>query len=87
MDMNSADIRIAMFRAGISQASIARQVGVSPTAVHRIIEGKNVSHRIRKAISDAVGLQLERIWPSTYLCGGPRKPGRPVSQPVERRAA
>jgi lambda repressor-like predicted transcriptional regulator len=87
MDMGSSDIRIALLHAGVSQALIARRVGVSQTAVHRIIEGKNVSHRIRKAISDAIGIQLERIWPSTYLYGGPNKPGRPASKPVEIRAA
>lgn len=87
MDMTAGDIRIALLRAGVTQAEIARRVGVSQTAVHRIIEGMNVSHRIRKAISEAINTPLGLIWPSAYLCGGPRKPGRPACKPVERRAA
>lgn|GEM_PF-811163 len=87
MDMSAVDIRLALLRAGVTQAEIARKIGVSQTAVHRIIEGMNVSHRIRKAISEAIDTPLGLIWPSAYLFGGPRKPGRPSCKPVERRAA
>ena len=87
-DMPPQEIKIALFRKGISQTSIARDLGVSVPSVHRIIEGKNVSHRIRTAVAEAIGKDLKEIWPSTYLYGGgPRKSGRPFSYSRSIKAA
>jgi lambda repressor-like predicted transcriptional regulator len=37
-----------------------------------------VSHRLRMAVAEAAGIDIQRIWPSTYIYGGgPRKRGRP----------
>ena len=78
MDMPPKEIRIALMRAGVAQASIARSLGVHITMVNHVIDGNSVSHRVRQAIADAVGRDLKEIWPSTYVIhGGPRKPGRP----------
>lgn len=77
-DMDPTEIRIAMLRAGATQADIARELDVTRQHVHGVIKGRDVSHRVREAISSAIGMDLKRIWPSTYLYkGGPRKPGRP----------
>ena len=78
-DMSPTEIRIALMRSGISQATIARKLIVDPSAVCRIIDGKYVSDRVRREIAAAIGIDIKRIWPSTYLYSGPRKPGRPKS--------
>ena len=76
-DMDPTEIWIAMIRAGVGQKDIAEKVGVSRQHVHLVIHRGDVSHRVRKAIAEAIGMDLKRIWPSTYLNGGPRKSGRP----------
>jgi len=79
-DMDPIELKIALMRAGVSLSRVAREVGVSRQTVYMVVNGRAVSHRIRQAIADAVGMDLKRIWPSTYLYGGPRKPGRPAAQ-------
>lgn len=76
MDMRPAEIRIAMIQHGVYQASIARALGVTQSAVWQVIEGFCVSHRIRQKIAQAIGIDVKRIWPSTYLCEKPKR-GRP----------
>lgn len=80
MDMSPTEIRVEMLRHDVNQAAIARQVGVSKTTVMRVIDNLTVSKKVREAIAEAIGIPLERIWPSTYLHGGPRKPGRPAKE-------
>jgi len=85
MDMEPDEIQIALKRAGVTQADIARRLGVHPASVSRVISGHSVSDRIRLAIADSVHRDVKSIWPSTYIFfGGPRRPGRPSS---DRRAA
>lgn len=80
MDMSPTEIRVILFRAGTSQAEIARQCGVSAATVCKVIDGLVVSHKVRTAISEAISIDIRRIWPSTYIMhGGPRKAGRPKS--------
>lgn len=77
-DMDPTEIKIAMMRAGITQADIGKRLGITRQTVHRVVIGRDVSHRVRQAIAEAIGEDLKRIWPSTYLYkGGPGKPGRP----------
>lgn len=80
-DMPPQEIRVALMRRKVSQAALAREIGVKQTSVYRVIEGHAVSHRIRESIAQAAGLDLKQIWPSTYLYGGgARKPGRPFDK-------
>ncbi len=77
-DMDPKEIRIALFRVGVSQSGLARYLGVSVSMVNRVIDGTGVSDRIRKQIAKTIDIDIKRIWPSTYLYGGgPRKAGRP----------
>ena len=80
IDMDPKEIWIAMIRAGVGQKDIGDALGVTRQVVHHVIQGRAVSHRIRKAISEAIGIDLKIIWPSTYLNGGPKKAGRPSVQ-------
>lgn len=86
MNMRPVDIRIAMMRAGVGQSEIARELNVNQTAIYLVIEGRAVSHRIREKIAERIGLDIRRIWPSTYLYGGPRKAGRPPRGKAVRAA-
>ena len=78
MDMEPVEIQVALARAGVTQAEIARKCDVSRMAVTQIVYGRAVSHTIRTAIAEAINQDIRFIWPSTYIIhGGPRKPGRP----------
>lgn len=77
-DWTPTDIRVALLRAGVSQSWIARQCGVTYPTVYKVIIGITSSDRVRRAIADAIGIDVKIIWPSIYVyAGGPRKRGRP----------
>lgn len=76
-DMDPADIRILLMRAGVTQAEIAHKLNVNPSMITRVIDGLSVSDRVRRAIAAACGTDIRRIWPSAYLKGAAPKPGRP----------
>jgi len=81
-DLPSFELKIAMQRKGVLQKDLSEQLSVSRQAVNLVVNNQATSHRIRKAIADAIDLDLKRIWPSTYLInGGPKKPGRPSVKP------
>lgn len=81
IDMDPIEIRVELTRNKVTQASIARAMGVTNSAINRVIDGVFVSHRIRRAIADAIKTDINRIWPSTYILGGgPRGRGRPPKQ-------
>lgn len=65
--MNPIDIQIAIMRAGTSQKAIADYLGVSPTAIGRVIKGTMRSAPIEKEIEKIVG---KKFFPPK------RKPGR-----------
>jgi Ner family transcriptional regulator len=48
---------------GISQFDIARQLGLTRQAVNHVVLGRRKSQRVRKAIAEALGLQISDIWP------------------------
>jgi lambda repressor-like predicted transcriptional regulator len=80
-DMPPVEIWIAMQRSGVGQKEIADKIGVSRQHVHMVITRGDVSHKVRQAISEAIGIDLKILWPSTYLYNdGPRKAGRPSAQ-------
>ena len=64
--METTEIKIEIYRRkpfGISQASIARQVGVSPQAILNIIERRQKSRRIANAVADAIERPLAEVFP------------------------
>jgi lambda repressor-like predicted transcriptional regulator len=58
------EIKIALLRAGKSQAKIARRLGVSKAQVTMVIKGKRAQKRVRRAIAKAVGRRVNELWPS-----------------------
>jgi lambda repressor-like predicted transcriptional regulator len=61
-----------------AQAAIARELKVTSSMVGKAIDG-HASDRVRKAIAKYIGVPHEEIWPSIYIDGGIRRPGRPVA--------
>ena len=84
-NMSSLQIKILLLENNITQSEIARSLGVTPQTIWRVIDGRDISHRVRTAIAEAIGKDLKILWPSTYLYGGgPRKRGRPFSEETKR---
>lgn len=64
--MKPADIQFLMRRNGVTQAEIARRVGVAPVTVSNVITGSTTSRRIAQAIAEATGLSIQALWPDKY---------------------
>ncbi len=64
--MNPADIQTALKEKGLTQAAIARQMGVSEMTVSRIVRGTESSRRVAQAISEAIGIPMDTLWPERY---------------------
>jgi transcriptional regulator with XRE-family HTH domain len=62
--MEPLEIKILLLRAGITQASIAKKIGVTLPFVNQIIKGQRSTGRVRRAIAKAVGKRVEELWPS-----------------------
>jgi lambda repressor-like predicted transcriptional regulator len=62
--MTPLEIKIELLKAGISIRQLARQEGVSHTAISYTIHGVNKGLRLREAVARALGKRLEEIWPS-----------------------
>jgi len=76
-DLPPVEIRVLLLRNNTGVNKIARAIGVSHVSVIGTINGTLVSDRIRRAIAKAVNRDVKELWPSAYLYGQPRKPGRP----------
>ncbi|MFQ5779148.1 MAG: transcriptional regulator [Nitrospiria bacterium] len=61
--MDAMDRRIAMLRRGITQARIARELGVSGATVSLVVGGRMKSRRVEEAIADALGISRAVLWP------------------------
>ena len=64
--MKPLDRRIALMRTGVRPIDIARQVGVNPTAVYRVLDDLSVSDRIQKKIAKAIDTPVEEVFPQRY---------------------
>lgn len=61
--MNAMDRKILMLRKGITQAEIARRLGVSGATVSLVVSGRMRSRRVEQEIAEALGLPREILWP------------------------
>jgi lambda repressor-like predicted transcriptional regulator len=55
----------------LTQADIAREVGVSTTVVSRVISGHTRSRKVEEAIAEHTSLPLWELWPKWY--GAPKQ--------------
>ena len=56
-------IRSKLLAKGISLTNIATQLGVAVSSVSQVVHNKAISHRIRQAIADAIGVSVSELWP------------------------
>jgi len=61
--MEPIEIKIALMRAGVTQADIARYTGVAPPNVSKVIKGNIASRKVRAAIAKALAMDVKAIWP------------------------
>ena len=66
-NLDPKEIRKALIDVDISQADLARELGVSYAMISRVIDGYAKSDRVRRHIARRIGIDVKRIWPSTYL--------------------
>ncbi|WP_018704092.1 helix-turn-helix domain-containing protein [Anaeromusa acidaminophila] len=61
--MTPNQIRAAMLLKNVRPADIARRLNVTRGAVSNVISGLIVSQRIREAVAEAIGKEVDAIWP------------------------
>lgn len=82
IDKSPEEIRVEMIRKNVTQVEIARELGVNPATVSRVIDGLITSDRIRRAIARKIGIDVRFLWPSTYVVRQDAcKKGRPFRKP------
>ena len=57
-------VKIELIKRNIPAAGIARGMGVSRQAIYQTVDGIIKSRRLRKAIAEAIGVEVEDLWPS-----------------------
>ncbi len=67
-DLNSVQdrqqyLQVAMARAGVSISDIAASTGVGRTMVSQTLSGQRTSAKVRAAIAESIGEEVDRIWP------------------------
>lgn len=61
--MTPNQIRAEMMLKNIRPVDIARRLNVTRSAVTNVIKGVKTSQRIRTAIAEAIGKDVDAIWP------------------------
>jgi transcriptional regulator with XRE-family HTH domain len=61
---NAINIKILLLKKKVKQRTIAKAQGVSEPTISRIIAGKRKTPRLREAIAQACGAQVEELWPA-----------------------
>lgn len=61
--MTPNQIRAEMMLKNIRPVDIARRLNVTRSAVTNVIKGVKTSQRIREAIAEAIGKDVEALWP------------------------
>lgn len=64
--MHPEDIKSALRKRGVTQADLARRLGVSKTTINYVITGKTLSRRVAEAIAEDSGKPLNTLWPRKY---------------------
>jgi len=64
--MDPIEIKYQLERNGVSQADIARELGVTKAAIHQVIFRITISDRIQRVIAGKLGLEPEEVFPDYY---------------------
>lgn len=60
--MDAFEIKTLMKKFGVSQADIARRLGITRECVCQVIHGIRSTRRVRQAIADALAMPFEEVW-------------------------
>lgn len=60
--MNPREIKAALMLKGVTQASIAKKLGITPSLISMVIQGREKTPRVRRAIAEEIGKKVEEIW-------------------------
>lgn len=61
--MTPLDIRVALLKAGISQASIAREYGCTRASIGNVIDRRMVSRPLQELIARRLGRTVSEVFP------------------------
>jgi lambda repressor-like predicted transcriptional regulator len=67
------EIQNALDESPVTQAAIARDLGITPVTVSDVVKGRTNSQRVHKAIAEAIGKDVKEVWPEIYLHGEPKR--------------
>lgn len=65
--MDSIDINYKLKKIGISQASLARELGISTGVISNVINGKATAYSIAEHIAKLIGHEVNEVWPDLYV--------------------
>jgi len=60
--MDAFEIKALMTKCGVSQADIAKRLGITREYVRKVIHGERSTRRVRQAIADALRMPFEEVW-------------------------
>lgn len=66
MYMDAIELIYRIRRAGHTQVSLARKLGVSRAVVNDVIHDRSSSQRVASYIAEVVGADIQRLWPDRY---------------------
>lgn len=78
--MEAIDIIYQLQRLKMSQAKLARELGVSSSVVNNVIHGRATAHTVAAHIASLLGHSVDALWPNqyTFKSRGPSKNRRAI---------
>jgi len=64
--MDALELIYLIRRAGHTQVSLARRLGVSRAAVNDVIHNRGQSRRVASYIAEVIGADIHLLWPDRY---------------------
>lgn len=64
--MEAFEIIYRLRQAGVTQALLARQLGVSQAVVGNVIHDRITAFSVAEHIAQVVGLEIRELWPTRY---------------------
>lgn len=62
MPLTPLDRKAELVRKGLSMSDVARQLGLSANHVSKVIAGERRSPRVERAVADAIGKPVEKVF-------------------------